>query len=151
MFDLAGRQRAVRQVSVDDDVVLAVRERLQLPPAHAEAPLLLPVRGAVRDQVGIVRMREDVSPELVKKERGVDRNAVAEDVERGVGDVDDPLAPRPLDPRRAEVPLARDSPVEDLVPVGVSTISSGTSRARTASVSRTPAPVRLRGSGRARP
>ena len=69
MRHLARGERAVRQVGVDHDAVVTVLERVQLPPAHAEAPLLLPVRGAVRHQVGIVRVREDVLAELVQRER----------------------------------------------------------------------------------
>ena len=111
---LARGQRAVLEAGVDDDPVVTFLERLQLPPAHAEAPLLLPVRGAIRDQVGIVAVREDMAAKLVEGEHGVDRRAVAEDVEGGVGNVDDAVAARPVDPRRAESPFSGNDPVEDL-------------------------------------
>ena len=114
--DLARRQRAVLERRVDDDVVVAVLERLELPPAHAEPPLLLPVRRPVGDQLGVVRVREDVIAELAEADDGIDRDAVAEHVERRVRRVDDARAVGRLDPGAAEIPLPGDRPIEDLRP-----------------------------------
>ena len=58
-------------------------------------------------------MGEHVGAQLLEAQHGVDRHAVPEHVQRRVGDVDDPLAARPLDPGAAELPLARRHPVED--------------------------------------
>ena len=106
--DLARGERPVLERRVDDDVVVAVGERVELTSTHAEAPLLLPVRRPVRDQRRVVRVREDVLAELVEADDGIDRGAVTEHVQRRVGRVDDARAVGPLDPGAAEVPLARD-------------------------------------------
>ena len=104
------------QRRVEVDSVLSGLERLELAPAHAEPPLLLPVRGAVRHQVGVVGVGEDVLAQLLERDGGVDRHAVAEDVERRIGEVDDALSVGPLDPGAADRPFAGHLPVEDLRP-----------------------------------
>ena len=55
-------------------------------------------------------------PERREVERGVDRDAVAEEVQRGVGDVDHARPVRRLHPGLSDVPLAWERPVEDLGP-----------------------------------
>ena len=75
--------------------------------------------------------REHVIAQLVEVDTRVDRRAVAEDVQRRVGGVDDPLAVRPLDPSVADVHSRGGAQSKIGVPVGVSTSSSGTSRAST--------------------
>ena len=110
---LAGGQRSFLERRVDDDVVVAVREPLELPAAHAEPPLLLPVRRPVGDEIRVVAVSMDVRAQFLEGDHGVDRRAVAEDVQGRIGDVDDPGAVRAVDPGAAEVPLPGHDPVED--------------------------------------
>ena len=73
MRHLAGGERAVGERRVDDDVVVALLERLQPAAAHAEAPLLRPSTrcgtGRGRDR----SVREHVRAQLLEAEHGVDR------------------------------------------------------------------------------
>ncbi len=112
--DLARGERAVLERGVDDDVVVAVGERVEPASGHAEPPLLLPVRRPIGDQVGIVGVREDVVAELVEARP----RCRPECCSRARGAANQPmsttrLAVGRLDPGAAEVPLARDRPVED--------------------------------------
>ncbi len=90
-------------------------------------------------------MREHVVAELVERDDGVDRGAVVEDVEVGVREVDHTRSrpARRSTPRGCSTRWGRSSRAR-CVPVGVSTISSGTSRPTSRSVSRRPSPVMLR-------
>ena len=111
--DLARGQRSCLERRVDDDVVVAVGKPFELPAAHAEPPLLLPVRRTEGDELRVVAVGVDVGAELLERDDGVDRRAVAEHVQRGVGGVHDPGSVRSVDPGAAEVPLTRHDPVED--------------------------------------
>ena len=105
---------AVLERGVDHRLVLAVLERLQLPVRQAETPVLVVVRGSVRDQVRPFRVGEEVLPELGQGQPLADRDAVAEHVQVRVREVDDPFPVGPREPRLADVPLPRQRPVVDL-------------------------------------
>jgi hypothetical protein len=113
---LAVGDRSGGERRVDDDAIVARRERVQLSSAHAEPPPFLVVRGSVRDEIRIRGMREHVLPKLVEAQRRVDGRAVVQDVEARVGEVDHTLPVRPVDPGGPDVPLVRDDPVENMGP-----------------------------------
>ena len=68
---LAPRQASLLEARVDDDLVLAAGglERLQLAVRHAEAPRPPCSRGAVGNEVGLVRQSEDVPLQLGERHR----------------------------------------------------------------------------------
>ncbi len=111
---LAVRQRAVFEGGVDEDLVLAVRQRLGLTVWQAEPPGAPVVGGAVRDHVGQVGQRVQPLAQLGQRKAGVHRLAVVDDVQAVVGELDDLLAAGPLDPRLADVPFLRHGPVQHL-------------------------------------
>ncbi len=113
---LAVRDVAVGERHVDPDAVLALRQRLRDAAARAEPPALGPVGRPVRHDVRVARVGVQVLPQRGEVDRRVHRDAVAEKMERGIGDVDDAGSVRPLDPGLADVPFARQRPVEDLRP-----------------------------------
>ena len=80
--------------------------------AHAEAPALGVVGGAVGDAVGLVGQAEDVAAELGERHAAADGGAVVQDVQVAVGEVEDHAAVRVLDPGLAHRPFPRHGPVE---------------------------------------
>jgi hypothetical protein len=94
-------------------VIVAVLEGLELAAAHTHAPALLPVGGSIGNEVLIVAMRKSVAAQLVERHDCINRIAVAEDVEGGIGSIEHAVAVRPLDPSPVEVPLSGHGPVED--------------------------------------
>ena len=107
---------AVLERGVDHGLVLAVLERLELPVRQAETPVLVVVRGSVRRHVRALRVGEEVLPELAQGQPLADGDAVAENVQVRVREVDDPLPVGPGEPRFPDVPLPRQRPVVDLCP-----------------------------------
>ena len=71
--------------------------------AHAEPPALSVVRGAIRNELGSSGCVNTCSREFLERDDGVDRNAVVEDVEVRVGEVDDPRPVRRLRSRRSRM------------------------------------------------
>ncbi len=109
-------QRAVLERRVDADLVLALRKRLEPAVLKAEAPVRGVVGVAERDPVGVLGEREQVLLQLGERQPLPHGDAVAEDVQVRVGEVDDPIAIRPRDPGLGDVPLLGDDPVEHLGP-----------------------------------
>ena len=101
---------------VDEHPIVAGRERVEPAPAHAEPPALHVVRRAVRDEIRVAVVREDVLSQLVEGHRRVDRGAVVEDVEVRVLEVDDTGPIGAVDPGAPHAPLVRHDPVEHLGP-----------------------------------
>ena len=110
---LSPGHRTVFERGVDEDLVLAVREGFKELVGQTEAPRLLVVRGAVGDQVRLLRQAVEAESQVAQRKPAVDRDAVADQVQAVVGEVDDPTARRVPDPRLARVPLSRHGPVED--------------------------------------
>ncbi len=108
----AVRQAAGREARVDADLVLAFRERLELPVRQAEPPVLLVVRGPVRNPVGPIRQRMEPRPQLLERQPRPDGNAVVDHVEVAALEVHHPPAVLVLDVRVPDVPLVWDRPVE---------------------------------------
>jgi hypothetical protein len=112
--DLPVRDVAVFERRVDADAVASGLEPVHDPLRGAEPPALGPVRRAVRDDVWVARVGEQVLAKLVQVDLRVDRRAVSEEVQRRICDVDDARSVRRSDPGLADVPLPRQRPVEDL-------------------------------------
>src|SRR5690606_13379734 len=74
---LAVRETPGREGGIDADLVLAVFERLELPVRQAEAPVLLVVRGPVRNPVRPIQQRMETRPQLLERQPGPDGDAVA--------------------------------------------------------------------------
>ena len=79
---------------------------------EAEAPALLVIRRPVGDEIGTVGQREEVAAQILQCEALAHRCAVADEVQVGPGEVDDPIAAGVLDEGVADVPFGRDDPVE---------------------------------------
>ena len=107
-------QVAVFQRRVDATSYSASVKRRQLLGADAESPGLFVVRRLVRDPVRMLRQRVQVLSQLRQRDPLANRNAVAHDVQVGLPKVDDPVAVQILDPRIADVPLARHGPIKYL-------------------------------------
>ena len=110
--------------------------------------MLLPVRGPVRHQVGVVGWVKTWARSSSSGSTGSTGAAVSEQVERRVGNVDDPLAVRTVDPGPTYGPFARYGPVEDRRARRRLDDLERELSPEDARVSRTPSPVRLRGSGK---
>lgn len=105
---------AVLQRGVDAHLVVAFGHRVQGVLRQAEPPLRLVVTGAVRNPVRVVRQGVQVLAQLRQRQGPRHRDAVAEYVQAGRGEVDDPVPGAVGDVRVADVPLLRHRPVEHL-------------------------------------
>src|SRR2546430_2654245 len=81
---------------------------------HAESPVLRIIGGAIRDEVRLLRQCVDVLTKLRERYVPVHGDTVAYDVQIGPVKVNDFFAAAILDICIANVPLARDRPIEDL-------------------------------------
>ncbi len=107
---------AVRERGVDAHLVVALGQPVQGLLGQAEPPVGRVVAGAVRHPGGVVRQGVQVSAQLGQRHGRRHRHAVAEHVQAGRGEVDDPAAGGVGDVRVPDVPLLRHRPVEHLRP-----------------------------------
>ena len=106
-------QISVLKARVDDHLIYFVLQLFELAVGHAESPFLSIVRGTIRDEVGLFRQGVKVLPKLCERYVLAHGNTVAHDVEVRPGKVDNFFAAAVLDIGIANVPLARDRPIED--------------------------------------
>ena len=105
------------EVAVDVHLVgLVLAHRLERLVTETEPPVALVVTRPVGDGVGHPRQRVEVVAEFVEREFGLDGDAVVDDMEVVVGEVDDAFAVAVGDVRLPDVPLRRDLPVVDRRP-----------------------------------
>src|SRR5882757_2373707 len=79
---------------------------------EAESPMLRVIRGAVGDEVRLIRKGVHVRGELIAGYDSVDRHAVADDVKVAVGEIDNHRAVECLDVGAAHVPFEWDLPIQ---------------------------------------
>ena len=106
------------QRGVDDDVVLALGEAVELSRGEAEAPVAAVVRRPVRNPVGVVGQGVQVRAELVERHPRPRRGAVAHQMQVVIREVHDAATVPIGDPGSADVPLVADRPVEHLRAAG---------------------------------
>jgi hypothetical protein len=107
-------QRTGRQRRIHARFVFAVRQRVEGALAHAEPPLLLVVRGPVRNEVRLIRQREDVLLQLGQRHAHMHGRGIVEHMQRVRPEVDDALPCSVLDVGVANGPLVGDGPVQNL-------------------------------------
>ena len=106
-------QISVLKARVDDHFICFVLQLFELAVGHAKSPVLRIVRGTIRDEIGLFWQGVNVLPKLCKRHVLAHGNTVAHDVKVRPGKVDNFFTAAILDISIADVPLARDRPIED--------------------------------------
>src|SRR2546430_585756 len=106
------------QCRIDTNLVLLVRQILQLSVAQTKPPGFFVVRSAIGDPVGRIRQSKQVFPQLNEPNLLAHRNAVVHDVEIAFLEIDDSFTLRVPEVGVTDVPLLRHNPIEDLGPAG---------------------------------
>src|SRR5262245_49264996 len=103
----------ILKARVDHHFICFILQFFELAVGHAESPLLSIVRGTIRDEVGLFREGMKVLLKLYERYVLAHRNTIAHNVEVRAGKVDNFFTAAILDIGIANVPLARDRPIED--------------------------------------
>ena len=98
---------------VDADLILALRQRVELALGEAEPPALVVVGGAVGDPVRLIGQGVKMGAQILQGQSLADGNAVADDVQVRPPEVHHAFAAGVLDPGVPDVPLLGYRPVQD--------------------------------------
>ena len=113
---LAVGQKSIFKARVDEHLIGLVSQAFELTVRHAESPVLGIIGCSIGDQIRLIRQRVKMLLELGQRDPLSHGHAVAHDVQVRPSKVDNLFAPLILDVGVANVPLARDGPIEDRGP-----------------------------------
>jgi hypothetical protein len=110
---LAVGQISILKTRVDHHLIALVSQARKLTMGHAECPVLCIVGSSIGDKIRLIGQGMDMLLELAQRNPLSHRHAITHDMQIRAGKIDDFFALFVLDVGMANVPLARDGPIED--------------------------------------